>query len=429
MDFSQKQIDSLAESTARINIWEGSVRSGKTYISLWRFIKELKEGPEGDYLIICRTYDAFKRNLLDILTGICKANARYYIGKRELHLFGKRVHVVGADDSRSESKIRGMTAKGAYVDEISIIAEDVWLMLISRCAMGEARIFGTTNPDSPLHWLKVGFLSGNNPDVRSWQFRLDDNPDLTDKAKDFLRRQYKGLWYQRFIEGLWVQAEGAIYDTFDANLHVIKHGPKQPQYCVIGVDYGTANPCAFTSIAVNTSAYPNMWIEDEYYYDSKAQQRQKTDAEYAADLISFCKGKPVKAIYIDPSAASFRLELQRQGVSNLYDAENEVIDGVRFVSKLLNEGTLKICRNCTHLLKEIQSYVWDPKSAKTGVDKPMKAFDHVLDSLRYACYTHFFNKSLSSMSAIELDNSWREAMGGGDANLPDVFRSPESYQC
>lgn len=117
-----------------------------------------------------------------------------------MNIFGKTIHIVGADDERAESKIRGSTLAGAYVDEISIIPEGVFKMLLSRCLMGGARIFGTTNPDSPYHWLKRDYLT-DNPDVKSWQFTLKDNPELTQWEKDYLCRQYKGLWYQRFIEG------------------------------------------------------------------------------------------------------------------------------------------------------------------------------------------------------------------------------------
>lgn len=424
--FSEKQIVSMAESDAKINIWEGSVRSGKTHISLWRWVKALQYGPDGDYVMVSRTYDSFKRNILKTLTEeLCSANSKYYVGKREIHIFGKTVHVVGADDDRSESKIRGASFKGAYVDELTIIPQAFWLQLIARCTMGNAQIFATTNPDSPLHWVKTDYLSGN-PDVKSWKFRLDDNPMLQQGQKDYLKRQYKGVWYQRYIEGMWVQAAGSIYDCFDAARHVIDYGPKQPQYSILGVDYGTSNPCSFVSIAINTNAYPNMWVEDEYYWDSKAEQRQKTDAEYAQDLIEFCKGKPIRSIYIDPSATSFRLELQKQGVNGLYEAENEVVDGIRYVSKFLNEGTLKICANCKHLLKEIQSYVWDPKGDKTGVDKPLKAHDHACDAMRYALYTHCHNKADGGMTAIELDNSWQQAIGGGQS-LPSVFQDPTTY--
>src|SRR6267378_2303639 len=312
--FSDKQIKSYQESDARINIWEGAVRSGKTFISLWRFVKELMKGPQGEYALICKTYDAFKRNTFPQLELMVGLDAKHYSGKRELHIYGKTVHIIGADDERAESKIRGPTFAGAYVDEATIIPESVFKMLISRCAMGGAKIFATTNPDSPYHWLKKDYLDGN-PDVRSWQFTLDDNPQLTEDEKEYLRRQYRGLWYQRFIEGKWVQAEGAIYDFFDPKYHVIDYAANNPQYYIVGVDYGTTNPCAFTLVGVNTNKHPNIWVEDEYYFDSKIHQRQKTDSEYASDLKKFTQDRPIKAIYVDPSAASFKVECQRQGIA------------------------------------------------------------------------------------------------------------------
>lgn len=421
---SPKQLISFSQSTAKINIWQGAVRSGKTYISLWRFLSELIDGPDGEYCMISRTYDSFKRNLLPTLTKMIGTDAKYYYGKRELSIWGKTVHVVGADDERAEAKIRGPTFMGAYVDEATIIPESVFKMLISRCAMKGARIFATTNPDSPFHWLKKDFLDGN-PDVRSWVFTLDDNPQLSPDDREYLKRQHKGLWYQRFIEGKWVQAEGAIFDTFDPSIHVIEFAPGLPEYYILGIDYGTTNPCSFVLIGINRNKFPNYWVEDVYYYDSKIHHRQKTDTEYSEDLVRFIKDRPVKAIYIDPSAASFKLELSKHGIQNLYDAENEVIDGIRLVSKFLNNGTLKICRNCEHLIKEIQSYTWDAKSQKTGVDKPSKENDHSVDALRYAMYTHFFNKEMTRISASDLDRIQSEAMGY--TNIPSPFRDPRDY--
>lgn len=423
--FSPKQIRSYQESDARINIWEGAVRSGKTFISLIRFIKELREGPEGEYAFICRTYDSFRRNTLPQLVKLIGGDVKHYGGKREMHIYGKTIHVIGADDERAESKIRGPTFAGAYVDEATIIPESVFKMLISRCAMGGAKIFATTNPDSPFHWLKKDFLE-NNPDVKSWQFILDDNPELPENDKKYLRTQYRGLWYQRFIEGKWVQAEGSIYDFFDAKLHVIDYAPHHAKYYVVGVDYGTTNPCAFTLLGFNNSRHPNIWVEDEYYFDSKVHNRQKTDSEYAEDLQKFIANKAIKAIYVDPSAVSFRVELQRSGITNIFEADNEVIDGIRQVGDLLNSGTLKICKKCSHLMQEFQSYVWDSRSAITGVDKPLKQNDHLLDSLRYAVYTHMFAKDTKGMSPQEYERMKAEALGIGD-NLPDVFKDPREY--
>ncbi len=418
---SPLQLQSYRESNAKINIWEGAVRSGKTYISLWRFLTELSEGPEGQYVIITRTYDSFKRNVLPELSKMIGADAKHYSGKRELHIYGKTVHIVGADDERAENKIRGPTFSGAYVDEITIIPETVFRMLISRCAMFGAKIFGTTNPDSPYHWLKRDFLT-DNPDVKSWQFTLEDNPELTTDSKEYLRRQYTGLWYQRFIEGKWVQAEGSVYDYFSEKLHVIDFAPSYTGSYIVGVDYGTTNPCSFVLIGHDPSRYPNFWVQSEYYYDSRIHQRQKTDTEYADDFKKFIEGYPIKAIYIDPCAVSFRMELQREGVMNLYEGENDVLNGIRFVSKLINNGTLKICRSCKNVIKEFQSYVWDKKSALTGIDKPKKENDHALDAIRYALYTHLFGKDGRRLSPSDIDAMEAEAIGGGKPNLPRFFQ-------
>jgi len=418
---SALQIKSFKESNAKINIWEGAVRSGKTYISLWRFLTELAEGPEGEYVLVARTYDSFKRNVLPELTAMIGADIQYFKGNRELHIYGKTIHIIGADDERAESKIRGPTFSGAYVDEITIIPESFFRMLISRCAMRGAKIFGTTNPDSPYHWLKKDFLT-DNPDVKSWQFRLDDNPQLKEEDKEYLKRQYKGLWYQRFIDGKWVQAEGSVYDFFDEKLHVIDFAPTFTSSYIVGIDYGTTNPCAFVLIGHDPNRFPNFWVESEYYYDSRVAQRQKTDSEYADDLQKFISGHPIKAIYLDPSAVSFRMELLKQGVTSLYEAENQVIDGIRFVSKLLNNGTLKICKSCKNVIKEFQSYVWDDKSALTGVDKPKKVNDHALDAIRYALFTHLFGKDGARLTANDIDRMQAEARGGGSPNLPRFFQ-------
>ncbi len=418
ISLSAKQAFSLVDSDAKINVWHGAVRSGKTYASLWRFLKELTYGPEGEYVIIARTYDSFKRNVLPQLTRMIGADAKAYSGKREMMIWGKRIHVVGCDDERSEAKIRGPTFMGAYVDEATILPESVWMQLKSRCAMGGARIFVTTNPDSPWHWFKKDCLEGN-PDVKEWRFTLDDNPDLTDLEKDYLKRQYKGLWYQRFIEGLWVQAEGAVYDTFDPAMHVIDWPPGQAEFYIVGVDYGTTNPCSFVLVGVNLNRFPNMWVEDVYYYNSKTHQRQKTDTEYAEAMKKFLDGKYVRAIYVDPSAASFKLECMKSGLHGLYDAQNEVIDGIRFVANYLNNGTLKICRKCTPMIHEFQSYVWDANCKKTGVDKPAKEYDHSLDALRYCLYTHFFGRG--NAPKVDWERLWNETRGGGD-ELPAPFR-------
>ena len=218
------------------------------------------------------------------------------------------------------------------------------------------------------------------------------HPSLTDAYKDFLKRQYSGLWYQRYIEGQWVQAEGAVFDMFSNDLHVLDFAPTcNPDYYLAGIDYGTTNPCAFLLLAYSASNYPNMWVEKEYYWNSKERQKQKTDTEYAEDFIKFVDNlsAPLKTVYLDPSAVSFRLELQRHGVRGVQEADNDVLPGIRFVAGLLSNGTLKITAACKNLIHEFKSYLWDDKARERAIDKPLKQADHAIDSLRYVCHSHY----------------------------------------
>ena len=409
---SALQLKSFNESHAKINIWEGAVRSGKTYMSLWRFIVELREGLEGEYALITRTCDTFERNIRNMLEDFLGIKAvNWKSGHRTCNIFGKKVYVIGADDERAESKIRGPTFAGAYVDEITIIPESVFKMLISRCAMRGAKIFGTTNPDSPYHWLKRDFL--DNPkiqkDIASWQFKLDDNPQLTEEDKAYLKRQYTGLWYQRFIEGKWVQAEGSVYEFFTEERCVINTAPSYTCSYIVGIDYGTTNPCAFILIGIDRDKYPNYWVESEYYFDSKQHQRQKTDTEYAEDLQKFIEGRPIEGIYLDPSAVSFRMELLKQGVNKIYEAKNDVIPGIHFLRNLLWNGTLKILSNCKNVIKEMQSYVWDNKAAEKGEDKPKKQNDHTIDAIRYAMFSYLFTSNSHPLTPTDIDKMYNES--------------------
>lgn len=405
MKISPKQIDFYRNSNAKINILQGAVRSGKSYIACWRFINEVVQDKDDshEYCLITVTNDAFIRNIYVLLRQILGDRFSWFPGKRQLVIDGKKIHVIGASDERAEQKIRGPTFHGAFVDEATIIPESAWRMLVSRCAMGDAKIFATTNPDSPFHWLYADFIK-DNADVKAWNFTFEDNPILTEEEKEYLRRQYKGLWYKRFIEGLWIQAEGAIYDFFDEKIHVLSSTPHYCKYYIVGVDYGIANPTAFTLVGFNGDYSPALYVQKEFYYDSKYLQRQKTDAELAQDLVNFCDGIQVKQIYIDPSALSFITECRRLSLP-VKQAKNAVMDGIRYSSMLLSSGDLKVDKSCRNLIKEFHSYVWDESAMKRGEDKPRKEHDHLLDSLRYAIFTHFGHRTqLKEKDPTEFQN-------------------------
>lgn len=390
LTLSDKQKLTLSDSDARINIWEGAVRSGKSFSSLLRFLRFIQHAPDGNLIAVGRTATTIKYNIVEPILDLVGGDAKYYIGKRELMLWGRQINLVGAADERAERIIRGSTYSGAYIDEATLIPESFWVMLLSRLSKKGAKLFATTNPDCPFHWLKKGYIDRKEElDLKLWKFKLDDNPSLTEEFKNSLKKEYQGLWYARYIEGLWCLAEGTVYDFFDETIHCVDDIYNAANYYIVGVDYGTTNPTAFTLIGYNPTIYPNMWVEQEYYYDSAKHQRQKTDTEFAVDLKKFIGDRNIKGVYIDPSAESFKVECRRQQIRHILDAKNDVLDGIRFVSGLLTNGTIKIVKRCQNLIKEFQSYIWDSKGINVGVDKPLKANDHCLDSLRYALFSHY----------------------------------------
>ena len=401
---SPKQLMSYRDSSARINIWDGAVRSGKTVASILRFLKHVRFGPPGDMAVCGRTHLTIKRNILYTLQNVIGIPVSMSAQHSEMNIFNRTIHVIGANDERAEGKIRGSTFSGAYVDEATLIPEGFFKMLLSRLSIPKAQLFATTNPDSPFHWLKRDFLDKEDLDLKHFHFRLEDNETLAPDYIANLKKEYSGLWYKRLIEGEWCVAEGAVYDFFDERIQMIDLPPGAASYYIIGVDYGTHNPCAFTLIGHNPMTHPNTWVEKEYYWDPAKRLRQKTDSEFADDLANFMKGYPIKMVYMDPSALSFRVECNRRGIGPLKEAENDVLDGIRFVSKQMLNGTLKICRSCRNLMQEIQTYSWDERSRELGVDKPKKESDHCLDSLRYAIFTHFGKKPKTGMTQDDVDH-------------------------
>lgn len=401
---SRKQVESFQDSNARINIFEGPVRAGKSFIALLRWIEYCRSGPEGPLIICGRTDKTIKRNIINPLQHLIGPAVKYSIGKGEVEMYNRLMYVVGANDERASAKIQGSEFAGALIDELSIMPESFFKMLLSRLSIKGAKLFGSTNPDSPYCWLKKDFIDRKHElDCRVFSFNLDDNPSLDEEYKKQLKREYQGLWYKRYIEGLWVQAEGAIYDFFDKDQHVIDRPPGPATKYFVSIDYGTQNPCVFLLFGYNGGLYPNIWCEKEYYYDARVKMRQKSDYEYAQDFTKFLDGIQPEAIYVDPSASSLKVEFQRQGIKNVRDAINDVLPGIRFQGQLISNGTYKICSTCSETIKEYSQYVWDEKACKNGIEAPIKKFDHAKDCERYFLYTHFFRRLSSTLTEHEAD--------------------------
>lgn len=380
---SPMQKQSILNSNARINIWDGSVRAGKTIASIFRWLVFLKYGPPGNLLMAGKTQTTLYRNVLCPIRDIVGEDHFNYSGySKEATILGRTIICEGANDESAEGKIRGLTLAGAYGDEVTLWPSSFFKTLLSRLSIRGAQGFFTTNPDSPFHWLKADFIDrGGSLSLTRWHFKLKDNFSLDPAFVEALCNEYTGLWHRRFVEGEWVQAQGAVYDMWDEEVHVYDALPNvKPVKFHVGGDYGTANPCVFL-YAIEDEA-GDVWLEEEYYWDSVAQGKQKTDAEYVSDFGNFVGKKRVSDITFDPSAASFILALRKKH-RNIIEADNAVLDGIRRVATALSARKLHVNRKCVNTIREFGSYVWDERAQARGEDAPVKQNDHALDSLRY----------------------------------------------
>jgi PBSX family phage terminase large subunit len=406
---SEKQDRSFVEATHRFNIWVGAVRSGKTYASIERFIHDLKHAPKGDAMIIGVNRQSIQRNILNHLYG--QLGFPCPTGKAEKDvLYGRTVWFVGAPDVSAVSTIQGSTLSLAYVDEATNIPEPFWRMLESRLSIPGAKLLATTNPEGPAHWLKKDYIDNPNIDIAYWNFNLDDNPSLDETFKTQLKASYTGMWYSRYVLGLWTLAHGAIFDCYD-HLNEYTNDFPAPNYYIVGIDYGTTNATAAVLCAVSPRMWPQIRVEAEYYYDSAKKGRSKTDQELVRDIKDFIGYKNVSAIYVDPAAASLKIAL-RQAELPVLDANNDVLLGIKICSKFIGGKNLVIHKGCTNLREQIQSYAWDSKAADRGEDKPIKKDDHAIDALRYACASAFPTAEFSHPDEnISYDQLRRQVFG------------------
>ena len=401
-----KAAASVALATRRLNIWEGAVRSSKTVASIIAWLMYVRSAPPGDLLMIGKTERTLKRNILTpIIDMLGTSRARHVEGAGELYILGRRIWLVGANDVQSESKIRGMTLAGAYVDEASLMPEGMWRMLGTRLSVPGARLFATTNPDNPRHWLKAvldradvwvtpdGDLSAcktppgeTRLDLARFSFTLSDNPHLAPDYIAALEAEYTGLWRRRFILGEWCIAEGSIYSMWDPARHVVlpSQVPDGLRLVSLGVDYGTRHPFAAVLVGV---AEGKLWVADEWVHDGQATKVQLAPTQYSTRVREWLGPRRPEGVYVDPAAADFNRQLWVDGMAGVTRADNDVAPGIRTIAGLLSAGKLQVSARCERLIQGLPGYAWDEKAALTGVDKPIKVGDDEADALRYGVHS------------------------------------------
>lgn len=403
-------------------IADGAIRSGKTVSMSLSYVMWAMENFDNENFIMAgKTIGSFRRNVVTPLKVMLRSRGYEVEDNRSDNILaiirGNRInffHIFGGKDEGSQDLVQGLTAAGAFFDEVALMPESFVNQATGRCSVDGSKLWFNCNPDGPMHWFKLRWIDKNTfglskaeierrrasgeelKDLVYLHFTMDDNLSLSEKIKARYRSWYTGVFYLRYIKGLWAVAEGLIYTAFtDKNVFEDGDPPvwlKNTGVRTITIDYGTHNPCVFLDVWDDGDT---IWIDNEYRWDStsdEARRRpdpQKTDAEYADDLQEFMGDDPARQcmVVVDPSAASFITELRGRGIY-VKAADNTVEDGIRVTASMFALGKIRIHKErCAGLRSELLSYVWDDKAAERGEDKPVKQRDHGPDALRYYIYT------------------------------------------
>lgn len=389
-------------------IADGAIRSGKTVsMSLSYTMWSMANYDGQNFIMAGKTISSFKRNVLQNLKLMLTSRGYHWIyhisgdfpNMLEVSRNGRTnyFYIFGGKDEGSQDLVQGITAAGAFFDEVALMPESFVNQATARCSVEGATWWFNCNPAGPMHWFKLEWIDKRiKKRLLYLHFTMDDNLSLSEKVKEKYRAMYAGVFYLRYIKGLWAVAEGLIYTMLtDDNLYTDQERPvalKNIAAKAITVDYGTTNPCVFLEVWDDGQT---IWIDQEYRWDSRSEEArrsanpQRTDAQYADDMTEFMGMEPQNQcmVVVDPSAASFITELRSRGLY-VKPANNEVADGIRVVGSLLAKRNIRINKdNCKGLISEMQSYVWDDKAAERGEEKPVKQKDHGPDALRYYCYT------------------------------------------
>jgi PBSX family phage terminase large subunit len=400
---SPAQLRSIVNADqAKLTLWEGSVSAGKTIASLFALLAAIRAAPtNGLVVIIGKTLQTVYQNVIVPLQsrelfGPLAGAVQYTRGAPTARILGREVSILGANDAKAAGKIQGSTIALAYVDEATLLPPGYWPMLITRLRVLGARLLATTNPGPRNHWLRKDWiLKADQVGMQVFSFQMDDNPSLSEEYKASMRASFTGIFYDRYILGKWTNAEGAIYDMWNPAVHVIPWAslPKMRRLYAVGVDYGTHN--AFAAELLGHGDDGRLYLVDEWAHISTDDGQQRwTDGQLSTGLRTWMGQQHtphlaprIEWIAIDPSAASFRQQLFYDGLSNVMDADNDVVPGLRSIQTLLASGRLLVSDRCAGWIEEAPGYAWDPKATDEGFDRPIKREDHRMDAGRYAVHS------------------------------------------
>lgn len=408
--FSKKQMQVLTwwryEGTKNKEavICDGSVRAGKTLImSLSYVLWAMTEFEDEQFGMAGKTIGSFRRNVVRPLKRMLKSRGYRVKDKRADNMLEvtkngvtNSFFIFGGKDEAAQDLVQGLTAAGFFFDEVALMPQSFVNQATARCSVEGSKLWFNMNPEGPYHWFKLEWIDKiAEKNALHIHFTMNDNPSLSDQVRTRYERLYTGVFYQRYILGLWVLSEGVIYDNFDRQT-MSEDIPEDMHFSkyYVSCDYGTLNPTVFLLWGLNDGVW---YCIKEYYYSGRETKHQRTDEQYANELIKFLDG--IKAqIIIDPSAASFITKLRSMGFT-VVKAQNDVLDGIRATQTALNMGQIKFSSTCSNVFKEFASYIWDAKAEQRGEDKPVKEHDHSMDAVRYFVFMVIYKNRTAKVSA------------------------------
>ena len=364
---------------------DGAVRSGKTLAMGLSFFLWACLCFDGQRFGVCgKTIASLRRNVLSEILPKLGGLGAVWKEKRTENLVtvtfaGHRnqFYIFGGRDESSASLIQGITFAGVLMDEVALMPQSFVEQACARCSVNGSRLWFNCNPAGPEHWFyKTWVKEAEKRNCLRLHFTMEDNPSLTPQIRRRYQNLYTGVFYQRFILGQWVQAEGRVYDFFGPDM--VGKAPGEPcEKWYISCDYGTVNPTSMGLWGLRQGVWYRV---AEFYFSSRREQRQMTDEEYARTLEKLAGGRRIEAVVADPSAASFMEVLRRHGWK-VVKADNDVLSGIRLTSDCLKSGKIVICEGCEDCLRELDAYVWDLSAGEK--DRVKKENDHAMDDMRY----------------------------------------------
>ena len=394
--FSDKAQDFIDNSQAFINICHGSVRSGKTIAATWRFLAHVALTDYDEFMISGKTRDTIERNVIRDLIRMIDGSLDYKYRKFDnyLEIENKKIWLIGFSDEGATEKVRGMTVGGWYADELTSASKSTVEMAITRCSTDGAKMFWTMNPESPYHFIYTDYITNQDllksNTVKTWHFTLEDNLHLSQNYIEELKRvnRKSQVNYKRNILGEWVIAEGAIYDTFDENIHVQDIDPKQCDEINICCDYGVSTVTTFGVMGIKKHPNGNKYyLLDETYYDAEQKGVAQSDTERVDDIIRLQNKYQLNrksTLFLPHDAASLKAQCKKDKRLRLKVrtyAPNTYRD-INTIQDLFSSQRFFLNHNCKNSITQAQTYSWDIKAQQRGEDKPLKINDHCPDMWR-----------------------------------------------